>query len=192
MLRDELVHAVGERLNDLERRRRRDRQIEGRGAREADRPHEPVGLEAGLAEHLGQTTGGGTTVEVHLPKAVLRGDVPLKEEEIVFVRGEDVRNAVAIAEHVRALMQSKEPLVAIDRRLRPDEDQTEHRSEGPKEEQHDDGRDEQLAVPSHSVSATTAKIAPPSTFAPASASSRMTRPCTGDRSSFSIFIASSV
>lgn len=49
------------------------------------------------AEDLGEFTGSVTAEDVHLPKAVLRGDEALGDDEVVERSGMDVRYAVRIA-----------------------------------------------------------------------------------------------
>jgi hypothetical protein len=50
-----------------------------------------------LAEDFGDFAGDVAAGHVHLPEAVLRGDVALGGEEVVEVRGLDVGNAVLVA-----------------------------------------------------------------------------------------------
>jgi len=54
----------------------------GSGANLEDALGAVMGNEAG-AEDFGQFSGGVATENIHLPQAVLRGDIALREDEIV-------------------------------------------------------------------------------------------------------------
>jgi len=56
-----------------------------------------VVFEERWAEDLGEVTGGMAAEGVHLPEAVLRGDVTLREEKVVEVGGADGGNTLWIA-----------------------------------------------------------------------------------------------
>ena len=58
--------------------------------------HLVVQDEAG-AENLGELSGGVTAQRVHLPQAILRGDVTLREEQIFHAGGVNGWNALRIA-----------------------------------------------------------------------------------------------
>jgi hypothetical protein len=55
--------------------------------------------QGGGAEELGESAGPVAAQGLHLPKAVLRGDIALGEDQVVEIRCGDVRDAVAIALH---------------------------------------------------------------------------------------------
>jgi hypothetical protein len=116
VLLEELVHSLHVGLDEAARLVGDHAEVELRGASEAQRAHEAIGLETWLAQHLREPSLGGAPVDVHLPEAVLCGDVPLREEDVVQVAGEHVRHAVAVAEDLDALVQAEETLVGIDRR----------------------------------------------------------------------------
>ena len=58
---------------------------------------DPVMWDEPGAEHLGQLPVGAAAVGIHLPQAILRGHVALRDEEIGLVGRLNVRHAVSIA-----------------------------------------------------------------------------------------------
>src|SRR5207244_1724791 len=60
-----------------------------------------VHLEEGRTEHGGERPPPGPAEDLHLEEPVLCLDVAVREEEIVEIRREDVRDAVGVAEHGR-------------------------------------------------------------------------------------------
>jgi hypothetical protein len=53
----------------------------------------------GLAEDFGKLAGCVAAQNIELEQTVLRGDEPLREDEIVHIGGANVRNAVSVAVH---------------------------------------------------------------------------------------------
>ena len=54
--------------------------------------------ESGRAEDFAELTGRVAAREVHLPEAILGGDIALREEEVVEIVSTDVRDALLIAD----------------------------------------------------------------------------------------------
>ena len=64
-------------------------------------PHRPdhlVGVQARLADELGEAPGRDVPAQVHLEEAVLRRDEPLGPEQVDGVAGVDVRHAACVAD----------------------------------------------------------------------------------------------
>ena len=72
-----------------------------------------VVLDERRTENFGQLAVGAAPQAVHLPEPVLRGDVALRDEEIVLRSGGDVGNAVAVAAHSDRRGQSRQMRVAV-------------------------------------------------------------------------------
>ena len=70
-----------------------------RPAVEAEHPQQPIGVEGGCAQHLGEASRADPPVHLHLPQAVLRVDIAEGEEGVLLVSGEHVRDAVPVAHH---------------------------------------------------------------------------------------------
>src|SRR6185503_15483265 len=83
MLLEELVDALHVRLDESARLVGDHGQVELRSASETERPHEAIRFEPGLAKHFRETPLRRAAVDVHLPESVLRGDVPLSEEDVM-------------------------------------------------------------------------------------------------------------
>ena len=58
----------------------------------------PVVREGGRAEDFAKFTGRVTAAEVHLPEAILGGDIALREEEVVEIVSTDVRDSLLVAD----------------------------------------------------------------------------------------------
>ena len=67
---------------------------------ETEHPNQPIGIDGGLSQHLGEPPRSDPPVHLHLPQPVLGMDVAEGEEGVLLVAGEDVRNAVAVAHHL--------------------------------------------------------------------------------------------
>src|SRR4029077_12555206 len=192
-LLDELVHTHGVRGQRGARLVGQQRRVELGRACEPDRANELVRLEAGVTEDLGELAAPGATEEIELEQAVLRRRVSLKEEQVVRRVRVDVRDAVAVADDLAALVEAEEAVVAVERRLRPGHE--ERQPAGDRQEHHEQERerDGALAEPRASHCARmTINSAPPSTFVPSATAICAIVPAWAARSSFSIFIASSV
>ena len=104
------------------------------------RAQEGVGGQLRLPEKLGEPPAGDVPSEVHLPEAVLRMDVPLREEEVVGVRGRDRRDTELIALHVHIsteALHGDRPLQLRERPLDRPHDET-----GGDERDHDHAGDD--------------------------------------------------
>src|SRR3954466_12547932 len=64
------------------------------------RPVRYVRLERAFAEDFCKFTGSVATGEIHLPEAILRGDVTLRKEEVMQRGSRDVGNALRVTYHV--------------------------------------------------------------------------------------------
>ena len=66
------------------------------------------------AQNLSQIAVGGAAGGVHLPKAILRGNVTLRDEEVGLRRGVDVGHAMRVAAHRDGRGEAGELRVAIE------------------------------------------------------------------------------
>ena len=65
-----------------------------------------VFLYDGVTQYLGQLTAGITAKQVHLPQTITRGDIALREIEIVIVVRLDVGNAALVAADRNPVLQT--------------------------------------------------------------------------------------
>jgi hypothetical protein len=68
------------------------------------------------AEHLGEPAGAGAPVHLHLPQAVLRVHEAEREVRITLGAGEDVRDAVAVAQDFDRRLEPRNAQRAFDPR----------------------------------------------------------------------------
>jgi uncharacterized protein (TIGR02757 family) len=89
-----------------------------RGAAEADRAQKAILRNRRGSENLGEPAEPDTPLKFHLPQAVLRVRVAEAEERIGFVRREDVRNGVRVANdfHRRVHAGDRHPPVDLRQR----------------------------------------------------------------------------
>jgi hypothetical protein len=66
---------------------------------ESERPGRAISVQCEFSEKLTQTTTRSSTVEFHLPQAILRVYESLGEEEIVDVLGVNMGNSPTIADN---------------------------------------------------------------------------------------------
>ena len=85
-----------------------------RPAVKTERPQQPVGAEGGRAQHLGEAPRPDPPVHLHLPQPVLGMDVAEGEEGILLVSGEDVRDAVPVANHLHRRGEARRGPFAVD------------------------------------------------------------------------------
>jgi len=74
---------------------------------------EPIAADGLRSQDFRQATLAGASPDLHLPEAILRGDVTLGEEEIVGRSRVNVRNAPAVADHLHVAAKSRDADVAV-------------------------------------------------------------------------------
>ncbi len=89
------------------------------GAVEAQRAHEAVDREPGLAHHLGEPAGTDPPAHLHLPEPILGVHEAQRHGSIVLVRGLDQRNAQGVAADRHRCPEPGEPDLARELRQRP-------------------------------------------------------------------------
>ena len=87
-------------------------------AAEREQPREPVARDVVGPEHFGEPSLAVAAPHLELPHAVLRHDVALREEEVLGVLREDVRDAPAVAQHLDRLAQAEDQDRAVELRER--------------------------------------------------------------------------
>src|SRR2546425_9679163 len=74
----------------------------------AKRPVLFVRAQGGLAKYLRQLPACGPPLHVHLPETIARGNIALREIEIVVVGCFNVRNATFVTSNSNASMQTRD------------------------------------------------------------------------------------
>ena len=100
------VHAAHVGLDDLLAARMVVIQFGVEVAAELVEARADVAVELARAEDLGHGAGGAAAPDFELEEPVLRGQVALRHEEVVFVLRVDVIEAPAVADHFHRLLQS--------------------------------------------------------------------------------------
>src|SRR6185437_16107016 len=72
-----------------------------------------VVLYVGGPEYFRHVSGGHAAGHVHLPESVLRGDVALRDEEVIEIGGLNVRHSVAVAAHRYGGVQAMQLKLAV-------------------------------------------------------------------------------
>jgi hypothetical protein len=62
---------------------------------------------------LGGFADGNAPPQVELKQAILRGDEPLREKQVVFIPGVNVGNTPAVAQHLDGFFQSRKRNLAV-------------------------------------------------------------------------------
>ncbi len=119
MLFDELIHAAGVRIHHLA-----GFGIEKRGfalcsSCEAIRSKALINLERPRTKYFRKLPARGASQQIHLPKPVLRHDVPLRLRKVFHRRSANVRHAPAIALHRNFLTETRQRNASIDLWQRP-------------------------------------------------------------------------
>ena len=102
VLGDPGVHAVGVRLEDLDRLRRHRLEVTLRGDLPPEGSDVPVAFDLALAEELRQAARADAARDLHLPHALLCVDVALGHEQVVRVVGGDLDDPGEVADDPRA------------------------------------------------------------------------------------------
>ena len=94
------------------------REVTRGSVREAKAPHQPVGLDAALADGLGESPGRDSPLDVDLEEAVLGVDEALPVDRARLGRRVDVGHAEAVTHDAHRLAQSPRRYAAIEARMR--------------------------------------------------------------------------
>jgi hypothetical protein len=93
-------------------------QVFARHAAQTQRAHEAVGIEGARPEHLGEPARADAPIHLHLPQPVLGVDEAQGEMRVLERGGVDMRDAVAVAQHLDLSAQAGELDLAFGLRQR--------------------------------------------------------------------------
>jgi hypothetical protein len=108
VLRDERIHTARVRFQNMARLIAQMAQIIFGGARQADRAQQTIGVERDRTKDFCEFAMRQPAIQLHLPQAILRVNVPLRENEIVLILRVKVRHAPFIAQHLDRRLQTGE------------------------------------------------------------------------------------